>query len=264
MNAYTNKLVEMGIAESRVAGLNDAMDKLNSELCKLDLAGLRAFGKQFGIIGHLDQYAQATGDRNVARELYQAGLNRAVKNIDFDEFPEFSDKLFYLTEQAAEMNLPGASMLCKSLVDIRRGFENRKKPFAKFAAKMNHIGFINGPTSREELTCHVSGPYNSCNRHLNDEQIVGYATRLKTYERHEHESGDSGYDMMFIKVDSFDFDAPRDIIIQAIKHIYEIDSCGHDWDCCGCRRQSVTHVKYLAEVQCSEIFAVKISWHLCR
>ena len=257
MNAYTQMLEEMGIAKSRVEGINDAMKKLNSEICNLDNSGLRAFGQKFGVIGHLDEYAKATGDRNAARELYQIAIHKAVKNIDLDEFPEFSDKLFYLAEQAAELKIPGASMLCKSLIDIRNIFENDKRPMAKFAAKMKNIGFINHNMDTT-LWLHNSGPYNSENSHLNDNIIVGYATHLMTYNRHCNDYNEDGTKLMFIQINTDDYNVTKAELIQSIKDTYKVDSCRHEHDCCGCTRQSVSHVKLLA----NDVYAVKISWRL--
>jgi hypothetical protein len=262
MNAYTQELIEMGIANTRAEGIANALATLNRELCDLDNSGLRIVGQKYGIIGHLDQYAKTTGARNVARDLYEIGLARAFKNIDLDEFPEFSDKLFYLAEEASEMNIPGATMLCKSLIDMRKAFESKKRPMAKFAAKMNHIGFINGPGYSQNLTVHIDGIYNSENRHLNDEEIVGSARHLKTYT-HEDDRGESGTDYMFIAVDFHDFHYSRKTLFEAIKNTYHIDSCHHEYDCCACRRQTVQHIKFLADIQCDNIYAVKISWHLC-
>lgn len=262
MNAYTEKLIEMGIANTRAEEIANALAALNQSLINLDNAGLRIVGQKYGIIGHLDQYAQAAGKRNVARDLYELSLARSFKNIDLDEFPEFSDKLFYLSEEAAEMNIPGASMLCKSLIDIRKAIDSKKRPFAKFAAKMNHIGFIYGPLPTRQLNVHVEGVYNTNSRYMNIEETVAHARTLKTYTK-EDDRGESGTDYMFIAVDYDDYHYDRSDLVAAIENTYKIDSCGHDYDCCTCRRQTVQHVKFMAEIQCSQIFCVKISWHLC-
>lgn len=260
MENYINLLMEMGISHTRAVILAEAMNTLNAAIGDLDNSGLRSFGSKFGIIGHLDQFAQSTGDRNVARELYMIGLKRAFKNIDPVEFDDFSDKLFYLTEQAAELDIPGSKMLCKSLIDLRNVTATRKRLFARLAAKMNNIGFVNGPCGGETLTID-EGIYNSHNRHLNDNKVVGHATYLHTYEsRRNKDHGESGTRYVFIKVDHWDYETNRKELAKAIKATYKSDSCGHDWCGCGCTRTSVPHVKFLAEIQCSDVYVVKIHW----
>jgi hypothetical protein len=126
METYKEQLENMGIAETRTQDLADAMDKLASAICKLDLHNLRVFTSKFGLLGHLDMYCRVEGIRNVAQEMYNINLKRASKQIDFNEFPDFSDKLFYLAEQAAEIRIPGAQQLCRSLCDLRKNYEDTK------------------------------------------------------------------------------------------------------------------------------------------
>lgn len=259
--SYSTKLAEMGITASRIEDLVDATNNLHRAISKLDNQQLKAYSSTFGLIGHLDLFAREEELRNVAVEMYNINLARAFKNIDFDEFPEFSDKLFYLAEEAGELNIPGAKQLCRSLIDMRKAFESKKRPFARFAAKMNHIGFLY-PSTSHNLDVYIDGIYNSDNRHLNDEETVARARYLKTYTK-EDDRGESGTDYMFIAVDYEAYDYNRETLLKAIRNTYRIDSCGHEYDCCRCRRQAVQHVKFLAEIQCAEIYCVKISWHLC-
>ena len=182
--SYKNKLQEMGIVESRIEDLNDAMDKLHSAISKLDNSQLKKFSNEYGIIGHLDMYAREEGLRNVAKEMYQMKLYEAIRKIDFDEFSDFGDKLAYLADEAAELGIPGAYQLTKSLAYIRKEFERKSKPFARLAQKMLNISQISG--------CTVTQLYSKDDIHL------GEVTTLHIFNREE--TMDSGYNLVFVQV----------------------------------------------------------------
>lgn len=126
METYKKQLENMGIAETRTQDLEDAMDKLASAICKLDLHNLSIFASKLDLLGHLDMYCRVEGIRNVAQEMYNINLKHASKQIDFTEFKKFSCHLFHLTEQAAEVHIPGAQQLCRSLCDLNKNYEDTK------------------------------------------------------------------------------------------------------------------------------------------
>jgi hypothetical protein len=256
MNAYTNKLMEMGIAETRVAGLNDAMEKLNSELCKLDLSGLRAFTSEFGVIGHLDQFAQKTGSRNVAREVYAMAINKAQRNINLDDdidFPLFADMLHYSAQQAANLSIPGAKMLCKSLATIRRQREGKiGLSFSRLAARVENVFIDHRGPSPEALKIRLTHKWNGNHQHRDDWNEIGEVTPMYRMVRHEDMDGSS--ELMAVRVWS---DSSNENIKKALHDTFSWHGCSCEHDCCGCVSQHITRIKCLDRAR--HIWILKVS-----
>jgi len=252
---YIDKLLEMGISESRTQGLYDAMNKLNSELCKLDLTGLHTLTSEFGIIGHLDQFAQCTGDRNVAREIYQLALNKAERAINLDDvidFGMFSDMLHYSAEQAAQLEIPGAKMLCKSLRTIRRRQEGKiGLSFSRLAARVDNVFTIQTEPS-QQLEVRLTNKYVGTYRHMDDWSDAGDVAVLARTIRHEDMDGTR--ELMFVRVWSM-FDDRK--IMKALVDTFSWSGCACEHDCCGCTSQSVNRIKPLDRVR--GIWLLKVS-----
>ena len=262
--SYINKLQKMGITESRIADVNKAMNELHRALCKLDNQQLKLFSANTGLIGHLDMYAKEEDLRNVAVEMYNNNLRASVRNIDFDEFPDFSDKLFYLTEQAAELKLPGAKMLCRSLIDIRKNFELNMRPFSRLAKQAENIAQVNGLVDSDSLFIRMTHKYVDSYRHLDDNIYIGRVETLRSVKRED--KGDDGKNLLFVRVFP-DEDATVHIDVEtlrdAIYRHYSYNGCTHEHDCCGCISQRVQAIKLLRinGFNDSYIFAVQVSWY---
>lgn len=265
MIGYKAKLVELGIVESRVDDLFTAMDSLHNAICKLDNQQLAVFSKHYGVIGHLDMFAREEGVRNVATEMYETALRRSAKQIDFDEFEEFSDKLLYMAEEAHEVGIPGSQQLCRSLCDLRKRFESTKGFFSRIARQAQAISKITG-TASYPLEVRITSKYKDAYRHLDESETIGTTSTLHCVEREKNEEhGDSGTDLIFVQVHlDEDLSYPSDETIRkALHNTYSYHGCGHEHDCCGCRHQSVTKMKRLTHTNCNDdVWALQISWGL--
>ena len=253
---YTDKLTEMGISESRTQGLYDAMNKLNSELCKLDLSGLRAFTKEFGIIGHLDQFAQCEGDRNVAREIYAMAINKAHRTINQDDdinFNMFSDILHYSAQQAAGLEIPGAKMLCKSLATIRRQREGKiGLSYMRLAARIDNIFVEHRNGEPEALKIRLTHKWNGNHQHRDDWNEIGEVTPM--YRTVRHEDMDGSNELMFVRIWS---DSSIANIKKALHDTFSWHGCSCEHDCCGCVSQSIGYIKCLDRAR--NIWILKVS-----
>jgi hypothetical protein len=265
--SYAHKLAEMGITASRIEDITEAMNGLHRALCKLDNSQLKSFSSTFGLIGHLDMFAREEELRNVAVDMYNNNLRQSVKNIDFDEFPDFSDKLFYLAEQAAEVKIPGAHQLCKSLVDLRRNFTIKGMLFSRIAQQAENIAAVNGIIDRDGLDIRITNKYKDAYRHLDQEERIGNTETLRIVERHvDEEHGESGSNLLFIRIQLDEdpgFPVDRQMIKDAIYNTYSYHGCGHEHDCCGCISQTVNRMKRLRvnNFGDTEVWAVSVSWY---
>lgn len=256
MKTYQEMLVEMGISESRVPGLFEAINKLNSELYKLDMSGLRAFTKDFGIIGHLDQFAQCTGDRNIAREIYATAINKAHRTINQDDdidYNMFASMLHYSAEQAAQLEIPGAKMLCKSLKTIQRQREGKiGLSFSRLAARVNNIFSTQTELHQQQLEIRETNKFVGTHRHFDSWTAIGNVTSLHRVIRHEDMDGTS--ELVFVHIWS---DFADDSVERALKDTFSWNGCSCSHDCCGCVSQSVTRIRCLS--RSSNIWVLKVS-----
>lgn len=261
MKNFINKLVEMGISHNRSKALTDAINSLNGVLSTLDNKELEIFSQKYGVLGHLDEFARLTGDRNNAQIMHKMALKRAVRLIDFeDDFEGFSDKLYFLAEQAEEVKIPGAHMLCNSLATIRKAFETRKGFYGRIGRYAMNIAQVTGHTTYD-LNLHVSGKYKDHYDYLNENESIGSCSTLLQHVVKKYDIEDeSGVKTLIVRVDTDYVNTPHENIEKALKKCYTIDSCGHEHDCCGCRRHHVLSVKHLAELRETSIWAVRISW----
>jgi len=265
--SYSNKLQEMGIVASRVEDIELAISGLHCALCKLDNSQLKAFSANFGIIGHLDIYAREEELRNVAVDMYNNNLRAAVKKIDFHEFPNFSDKLFFLAEEAAELSIPGAKQLCKSLIDIRKNYEMKRMLFSALAIQAENIAKVNGVLSCESLEIRLTHKYKDAYRYLDDSQRIGTVGVLRSVNRHEDsEYGESGSNLLFVKVlldEDLEFPVDYQTVKDALRNHFSYHGCSHEHDCCGCISQSVNRMKLLRVngFSNSQIYAISVSWY---
>jgi hypothetical protein len=260
MEEYIKKLMEMGLSYSRAETIAETVNKLNAAICSLDNGELHAFARGTDLSGHLDMFAKCTSDRNVAKELYMIQLRKAVREIDFDEFEEFSDKLSYLAEQASETHLPGAALLCKSLTDISKVYKLSTNFFHRMAHYALNVAQVAGYTYWAELNLHISGPYKDCYSHLNDERHIGEVRTLQRFERDKEKSYESGHALLFIEVQNIDDDVTLLELQTAIAKAYTRGSCTHEHDCCGCVRESVLSMKHLLNSCDHQVWAVRTSW----
>ena len=230
--SYRSKLQEMGIVESRISNIYDAMNSLHNAISKLDNQQLKIFSSTFGLIGHLDMFAREEGLRNVAVDMYNCALRESVKRIDFEDgFDDFSDKLYYLAQQAHEVKIPGAQQLCRSLCDIRSKYELSRMPFSALAKKALNIAEVHGNA------CHTKYLYTS------DGECIGKALTLWGIDRTD--TGESGTRLVFINVELEDMNATDADIRKAINSVYREVGCSHEHDCCGCVSQYPLRMKKL-------------------
>lgn len=263
--SYAKKLAEMGIVESRIADIYEAMNQLHKAISKLDLQQLRCFSSTFGLIGHLDMFAREEHVRNVAVEMYNCALRESAKNIDLDEFPNFSDKLFYLAQEAAEVKIPGAIQLCRSLTDLRKLYILPGMLFSRLAQQAENIAAVNGIIDRDSLNLRLTNKYKDAYRHLDEEMRLGTVETLRSIDRHvDEEHGNSGSKLLIIRIfpDS-EMQFTLDDLKKAIRDTYTYQGCGHEYDCCGCISQTVGNMKRLRQNNFgdSEIWAVQVSWY---
>lgn len=257
---YKAKLAEMGIVESRIDDLFTAMDTLHRAICKLDNQQLATYAGTFGILGHMDIFAREEGTRNVALELYENSLRKTAKQIDFDEFAGFSDKLFFLTKQAAEIKMPGAQMLCRSLCDLRKRYESKNRFFSQLAYKMENIAEVNGRMGEYNLEVRNTNKWNDDHKYRDDWTRFGELTILYSVARKG--DSDSGNNLVFVKTKLDSIYVTNEDIKKAIDHTLSHQGCSHEHDCCGCVSQSVRRVKKLTNRPDSEdVWAVQIHWY---
>jgi hypothetical protein len=205
--------------------------------------------------------------RNVAVDMYNNNLRQSVRNIDFDEFPDFSDKLFYLAEQAAEVKIPGARQLCKSLTDIRKNFMMKGMLFSRLAQQAENIAAVNGIIYRDSLNIRITNKHKDAYGHLDQEERIGSIETLQIVKRRvDEELGESGSNLLFIRIQLDEnpcFPIYRQMIKDAIYNTYSYHGCEHEYDCCGCISQTVNHMKCLRvnNFGDTEIWAVSVSWY---
>lgn len=260
MIGYKAKLAELGIVESRIDDLFTAMDTLHRAVCKLDNQQLSIFNQTGGFLGHMDIFAREEGIRNVAIEFYEMALRKAAKQIDFDEFPEFSDKLFYLTEQANEVKIPGAQTLCKALCDLRKRYESKRLFFGRLAFKMENITEVNGHASEYSLQIRNTNRYVDSCKHMDDWTRIGDLRVLHSIARKG--DSDSGNNLMFVKTKLDSIFVTTEDLKKAISATLSHRGCSHEHDCCGCVSQSVGRIKKLTNRPDSEdVWAVQIHWY---
>ena len=247
--SYAQKLSEMGIVVSRIEDITTAMDSLHKALSKLDNSQLTLFGQNFGILGHLDLYAREEHLRNVANEMYMTKLRKSIRNIDFDEFPDFADKLNYLAEAASELGIPGAHQLCKSIRDIKSVSETNKLPFARLAKKVLNIAKVSG---RHFNYNYLYDPQDNC---------IGKALTIYSVVR-KNEGYESGYDLAFVNVELDNLDVDSSVIRNALNNTLRSGRCGHEHDCCGCVRSYPLSMKrLLTNIHTDvETWVVKMAW----
>ena len=250
METYAQKLEAMGIATSRIADLEAAMEQLHKALCKLDFGNLRKFTQDVGILGQLDMYARHNQVRNIAQDMYSMAIHDAYRNIDLDEFKDFSDKLFFQAEEAAEVGIPGAKMLCKSLISLRKKSEGMTGlSFSRLASLMSAAT----NTYTQQLELRNTHKYNDDNKHLDDWNNIGTVTTLKVIKR-KTEEYDSGFNLVFVKVHSFE---SNDWIKTGLKDVFTNRGCSCVYDCCGCTSAYPIAIKHLAD----NVWVIKLSWY---
>ena len=249
MKKYIEMLEEMGVASSRCMDLANAINDLVGAISKLDNSGLKAFS-QLGLLGHIDQFAELTASRNVAQELYTIKLEKAYNSIDFGEFyafPEFSDKLYNLTESIAEVHVPGASMLCKALCDLRQKYENdpRIMPMdtlqtrvAKKLEALLRTSAING----RNLEIRESHKYVGTCQNLDDWRPIGSVVTILRRTGKEKSFDGSRTDYLYVQVTSDQYETD---IRQALQDMHTSIGCACEHDCCGCASQRVGRIKEL-------------------
>lgn len=247
--SYAQKLSEMGIVASRIEDITTAMDSLHKALSKLDNSQLALFGQNFGILGHLDLYAREEHLRNVANEMYMTKLRKSIRNIDFDEFPDFSDRLYFLAEEACEQGIPGAHQLCKSIRDIRSVSETNKQPFARLAKKILNIASVSGR--------HFQYDY----LYDKEDNCIGKAIYIHSIAR-KNESDESGYDLLFVNVDLDILGLSKDVILYALNKTLRSERCSHEHDCCGCIRSYPLSMKHLLTNIHTDVetWIIKMAW----
>lgn len=255
---YAEKLIDAGIAETRATGLATAIENLNKELCRLDLQGLRAFTGKVGILGQLDSFAQATGNRNVAKEIYQLNLNDAWQRMDIEELESTKLKMMSLgtgVMEFAELGLPGAKTLMMSMGTlIRRILGKTGLSYYGLVERANIWRMERGPNVVvESLSLRITDKYVGTCGHLDTWDRIGNFTRLFTAERGEI-TYDGGASLDFIHVNSRHSDEE---IRKALKDSLSSQGCHHEYDCCGCVSQYVTRIKKLG----ANFWVVKRSWH---
>jgi hypothetical protein len=259
METYAQKLEAMGIVATRVEDLNEAMKSLHRALCKLDNSQLKAFSANFGLIGHLDMYAREEGRPNVAVDMYNHNLHTAAKHIDFNEFPDFAAKLFCLAEEAAEIKIPGAKQLCRSLIDINKKYIPTQSVFTALAAQAENIAKVKSVIDRDSLDVRLTRKYKDAYRHMDDNQYIGVVETLRSVDRKTDKYGESGNRLLFVHV-TLDEEISVDLktVHDALYDHYNYHGCGCEHDCCGCQMQSVNGIRRLGN---TDVYAVRVHWY---
>ena len=248
--SYAQKLSEMGIVASRIEDITTAMDSLHKALSKLDNSQLSMFSNNFGLIGHLDLYAREEQLRNIANDMYMSKLRKSIRNIDFDEFTDFSDKLSYLAEEASELGIPGAHQLCKSLKDITSVMLTPKLPLARLAKKIHNIAKVAGDS------------YQYTHLYDSDDNCVGKMYTIYGVDR-KNDNNDSGTTLIFVCVDLDDMQITTKEIKQGLMKALHSGRCSHDFCGCGCIQEYPIGMKLISVSRFTDIqtWAVKMSWH---
>ena len=180
-------------------------------------------------------------------------INKAERQIDHDEFGPFSDKLYYMAEQAAEVNIPGAKMLCKSLKTIRRRCEGKiGLSYARLAARVDNI-FVDyrGP-GPEALKIRLTHYWNGNHQHRDDWNEIGEVTVM--YRTVRHEDMDGSNELMFVRIWS---DSSNANIKKALHDTFSWHGCSCEHDCCGCVSQSINQSRCLDRAR--HIWILKVS-----
>jgi len=216
---------------------------LNNALCKLDFSNLDNFTREQGIIGHLDLYAQCSGARNVAREIYNRALAKAERRIDYEEgFGEFADSLYYNAEQASEVGIPGAGMLCRSLMVLRRRHEGKiGLSFSRLAARIDNVFAEHRDGGQQQLEIRETHKYNGECRDMDEWSDAGNVSVMYRSTKHEDMDGTNG--LLFVRVWS-GFDDEK--IKKALHDTFSYHGCSCEHDCCGCESQYVGHIKCIS------------------
>jgi hypothetical protein len=242
MKNYQEQLEKMGITASRTEDLAVAMNNLVSAICKLDLRNLKTFCTKFGLIGHMDLFCRVEDTRNIAKEMYDINIKRAEGMLDGVEFDLLSERLFHLAEEAAEIHIPGAHQLCRSLMDMRKHYEVKPVNLFMHVARTLKFNITQYRLAEEDLC-------------LNSDRCIGSVTQLLSREPENQDGhGESGHAYYYVYVESNSY---VETIKKALKHTYKSERCNHEHDCCGCVFQSVYHVKHLAH----NVYCMHAHWY---
>lgn len=258
---YEAKLIEMGIAETRVPTLAAAVSNLNNELAKLDLRGIRAFTKDVGILGQLDIFARTAPALNMAQTIYYEELNRSERMIGIEdacdkaEFAEFTDSLFFKAEHAMELGIPGARLLCKSLIMLRRRAEGKiGLSFSRLATTVHTASLEFRGLEAHGLEIRLTNSFKGSVRYMDSWFSIGTVTVLRSISR-EEEDMDGGADLMFVQVET---KCNKKGIKRALRDSFSYHGCTCEHDCCRCRSQRIGKVKCIDPAK--NIWACERSW----
>lgn len=260
METYAQTLINAGVAESRIADLEAAMEQLHKALCKLDFRNLRNFTRGKGILGQLDMYARHNQVRNVATDVHNMAIHDCYRNIDHDMFPALADKMFFLIKELAELDVPGAKMLIRSMGTIRRMEVGKTGLSWRLALQglMNSLKEYRGNYYDGDgvLFIRTSHKYKTSLR-MDDEFEIGYVKTLYSCaSKHAKHDYDYGKEIKIVKVKETQCNDKG--IRRALKDTYDMSGCTCAHDCCGCLSQHVGAVKCLDRE--NGIWAIEVRW----
>jgi len=256
METYAQKLENIGVAASRISDIENAMDALHKALCKLDFGNLRKLTAGVGILGQLDLYARHNQVRNVAQDINSIAIHDAYRNIDLTEFPKFSDKLFFMAEEASEAGIPGATMLCKSLISMRRQYDGKTGLSWRHITERvfnNYTDYSDYPARC--LDIRLTHKYVGSYKHNDEWFNIGDVQVLRIFERKA--DFEDGCDLYFVQVNTKCNDRG---IRKALYDTFTSRGCSCEHDRCGCQSQYVTSTKCVN--RSLNIWVIKTSWSI--
>jgi hypothetical protein len=175
--------------------------------------------------------------------------------IDFEEFAAFSDKLFPMVKELAEIKVPGAQMLCRSLIEIRREVELEKAKTLPLRQRVVALAALSNREGTEvgRLRVRLTDKYVGTCRDMDTWEDIGTVEEL--FARNgSKDTYEGGSRTLLVRVNSMNMDIT---VKKALKDIYTAHGCSCEHDCCGCVSQSVTKLYNLF----ANIWLVKLSWY---
>lgn len=258
MNNYFLHLLGTGIQYNHIKDLVSAVTMLQHALSALDDAELIKFTQNKGILGNLADFAKETGSDNIADRIYKLALEQSMKHIDMAEFVQFSDNLFPRVEEAAEVKIPGAQMLCRSLADIRHKYEEDQAKLLPLRRRVVRLAELNNKErSLYSLKLKITDKYVGTCSYLDEWQHFGRIELIGSRQNKKNEY-ESGSQVMLVRIlPDPDKSVTTEQLEKCLHDAFTSVGCAHEYDCCGCVSQTVSKVWHMYD----NVYFLKVSWY---
>lgn len=259
MRDFYTQLLCNGVNPPHIVPLFAAIASLNEVLADMSDAELVKFTDRKGVLGNLKAFAECTEKPNVADRIYSLALDQAYANINKEEFVTFSDSLFPFIAEAATCKIPGAEMLCRSMAELRLRFEKDQAKLLPLRRRVVRLAELDADPEEKSiysLKMKLTDKYVGTHSYLDEWQQFGKIVFINS-RQHKNNEYETGSQTMIVQVLPFE-EVTEEQIHKCLHDVFTSRGCSHEYDCCGCKSQTVSKVYHLYD----GFYLIKAGWYL--